>query len=117
MTGHIAIVGAGLVGSGWTIVFARAGEEVQVYDGDAGIRAGFLQSVRAQLEDLKRYELVEDVEAILGRVTVCDTLADAVTGARFVQESVFEQTDVKAAISGLLSRPFRTEDAKRRRTS
>lgn len=99
MSGHIAIVGAGLVGSGWTIVFARAGQAVRVFDGNAEIRAGFLDGVRAQLEDLRRFGLVDDVDGIMGCVTVCDTLADAVTGACFVQESVFEQTDVKAAIS------------------
>jgi len=28
----IAIIGAGLVGSGWAVVFARAGHDVRVYD-------------------------------------------------------------------------------------
>jgi 3-hydroxyacyl-CoA dehydrogenase len=28
--GHVAVVGAGLVGSGWAIVFARAGLDVNV---------------------------------------------------------------------------------------
>ena len=33
MSDKIAIVGAGLVGSAWAIVFARAGHRVALYDG------------------------------------------------------------------------------------
>ncbi|WP_246725549.1 3-hydroxyacyl-CoA dehydrogenase NAD-binding domain-containing protein, partial [Beijerinckia sp. L45] len=36
---RVAIVGAGLVGSGWAIVFARAGLEVRLYDSVAGAAA------------------------------------------------------------------------------
>ena len=99
MTGHIAIVGAGLVGSGWTIVFARAGETVRVFDGIPAVRAEFPLMVERQLNDLKRFDLVDDVEAIMARITVCDSLSNAVSGARYIQESVFEQIDTKTAIS------------------
>ena len=102
MAGRIGIVGAGLVGGGWSIVFARAGEQVRVYDAAPEIRDGFLAVVGQQLDDLKSYDLVDDPAAILARIQVCDNLEDVVTGARFVQESVLEQVEVKAEISAAI---------------
>ena len=103
MSGHIAIVGGGLVGSGWAIVFARAGESVRIYDADANIRNGVMDVIRGQLEDLKDNRLVNDVNAILDRTQVCSTLQSAIGSAIYVQESVFEQTDVKTEISAAIA--------------
>ena len=103
MSGHIAIAGGGLVGSGWAIVFARAGESVRIYDADANIRNGIMDVIRGQLEDLKDNRLVDDVNAILDRIQVCSTLQYAIGGAIYVQESVFEQTDVKTEISAAIA--------------
>jgi L-gulonate 3-dehydrogenase len=103
VSGHIAIVGGGLVGSGWAIVFARAGESVRIYDADANIRNGVMDVIRGQLEDLKDNRLVNDVNAILDRTQVCSTLQSAIGSAIYVQESVFEQTDVKTEISAAIA--------------
>lgn len=96
---HIAVVGAGLVGSGWVTVFARGGHDVRVFDESPQIRASLRDTIAAQLSDLASYGLVDEVDEILARVHVCDTLADAVTGAFYVQESVLEREDVKRNIS------------------
>jgi len=100
---HIAIVGAGLVGAGWTIVFARAGKTVKLYDASVEIRASVLDDIRGRLHDLKNFELVSDVDAILGRIEVCNTLAAVVDGAAYVQESVPERLELKKEISTQLS--------------
>ncbi len=110
MSKHIAIVGAGLVGSGWAIVFARAGAEVRIYDSNADIRDRFIALVRGQLEDLKAHDLIDEVEIVLGRMQVCDHLDLAVRGARYVQESVFERQDVKTEINAAIS-PLLDDDA------
>ncbi|MEE1555905.1 MAG: 3-hydroxyacyl-CoA dehydrogenase NAD-binding domain-containing protein, partial [Alphaproteobacteria bacterium] len=102
MAGHIGIVGAGLVGGGWSIVFARAGEQVRVYDAAPTIRDEFKAVVGRQLDDLKSYDLVDDPAAILARIQVCGCLEDVIKGACFVQESVLEQTEVKAEISNAI---------------
>ena len=50
----IAIVGAGLVGSGWALVFARAGYTVRAYDPSEEVRgrilslAYYLESIQAE---------------------------------------------------------------------
>ncbi|MEJ8569964.1 3-hydroxyacyl-CoA dehydrogenase [Microbaculum marinum] len=98
MTRPVGIVGAGLVGSGWAIVFARAGYPVRVFDSDARTMATFAERVRGNLEDLARYELIDSPDAVFERVEMVDTLEQAVGEADHVQESVFERTDVKQAI-------------------
>lgn len=94
----IAIVGAGLVGSGWALVFARAGLRVQVFDPVAEVRARILPWARESATALAEAGLIADVEAVIGRLHVCDTLAAALDGATYVQESVFERVEVKTDI-------------------
>lgn len=96
---NVAIVGAGLVGSGWAIVFARSGASVRVFDAEASISASVLERIAASLAEMQAVGLVEDVDAILGRISVADSLTDAVASADYIQESVFERVDVKTAIS------------------
>jgi L-gulonate 3-dehydrogenase len=95
----VAIVGAGLVGAGWAIVYARAGLKVKVYDSNPEITRKAIPLIADQLAGLKRHGLVaEDPAAILARVTPVATLAEAVEGACYVQESVLEKVDVKRAL-------------------
>ncbi|WP_309085487.1 3-hydroxyacyl-CoA dehydrogenase [Chelativorans sp.] len=95
----IAVVGAGLVGCGWAIVFARAGFRVNVFDVDPSIRAAVTGRISAALADMEMAGLVEERETIAARVTVEDELRSAVRGASYVQESVFERQDIKKDVS------------------
>lgn len=102
MTAPIAVVGAGLVGAGWAIVFARAGHDVRIFDGDAGIRERVLSDIRSNLVDLESFDLIESADEVANRIRVCDTLSDAVVGVSYVQESVFETIPVKTEITAAL---------------
>ena len=94
----IAIVGAGLVGSGWAIVFARAGFAVALYDAAPG-RAEELQAwIGKRLKDLEQAGLISNPALIHAHVSVADSLRDALDGAIYVQESVLERVDVKSAV-------------------
>lgn len=95
----VAVVGGGLVGTGWAIVFARAGLDVAVYDRSETIRDSVLGRIRASLADMQGAGLVGDADAVLRRLTVSSDLAAAVAGADYVQESVLERQDVKQAVS------------------
>ena len=94
----IAIVGSGLVGSGWAIVFARAGHDVALYDSVDGAAARVVTTIGARLQDLKAAGLIDDPDAVLARVSVAAGLGDALQGAAYVQESVFETVPVKRAV-------------------
>jgi 3-hydroxyacyl-CoA dehydrogenase len=98
MTKPIGVVGAGLVGSGWAIVFARAGREVRVFDSEVRTLETLPDRLRANLRDLAEFELIDNPDEVFARISVVDSLADAVGDVDYVQESVFERTDVKRAI-------------------
>ncbi|MBZ9964626.1 3-hydroxyacyl-CoA dehydrogenase [Mesorhizobium sp. BR1-1-2] len=105
----VAIVGAGLVGRGWAIVFARAGHDVIIYDGSADIRAAVLDKIRASLADMQEAGLVDAVDAVMRRLHVVDTLEGAVADADYIQESVLEARNIKEAVCLEIDRAMRPE--------
>jgi len=100
MKGRVACIGAGTVGHAWAVVFARAGYEVALHDAGAGQVANHaLPGVRRTLELLHASEMLsEPVETVLRRVHDAATIADAVAGALYVQESVREDVTVKREV-------------------
>ena len=98
LRGKVAVVGTGLVGSGWAIVFARAGHPVSLWDAldDASARA--VDTIRLRLDDLHSAGLIQDAAATANRITVAVDLADAVDGAVYIQESVLERVDTKTEV-------------------
>ena len=75
----VAIVGAGLVGAGWAVVYARAGLEVTVFDADPQTTRRSIPLIESQLAGLHRHGLVEEEPAaILKRITPVATLDEAV---------------------------------------
>ena len=105
----VAVVGGGLVGLGWAIVFARADLAVRVYDADSGIRGSAPGRLWASLADMARHGLIDDADGIAARVKVVDRLVEAVGDADYVQESVFERVDVKRAVSREIGAAMRPE--------
>ena len=73
-----AIVGAGLIGRSWAIVFARAGWAVRLADPSAEALAAAPGLIRQALDDLKTHGLVDDPAAAAARVTPAASLAEAV---------------------------------------
>ena len=90
-----AVIGAGLVGAGWAIVFAQAGLNVCIYDADPHATKSALTLVAAQLQELKSFGLVDDPVEIAARVRPAYELAEAVHKAAYAQESVLEQVNLK----------------------
>jgi 3-hydroxyacyl-CoA dehydrogenase len=100
---RIAIVGTGLIGRAWAIVFARAGHPVVVYDNDAGALAASLHLVDTALEDLARFGLLDEpAAAVRARIAAAATLGDALQDTRYVQENVRETVEAKQAIFAVL---------------
>ena len=96
---RIAIIGAGLIGRAWAIVFARAGHPVAVYDNDPGALAANLRVAETALAELAGFGLLDEPPAtVRARIVAAASLADALRGARYVQESVRESVEAKQAI-------------------
>lgn len=90
-----AIIGAGLIGRAWAVVFARAGWSVRIWDPDEETRAGFLSAAAADADILARHGLSGPAVEVTARMTVQKDLAAALQGVAFVQESGPEKPDVK----------------------
>ena len=95
MSDKVANLGAGLVGSAWAIVFARAGHAVSLYDGDAAQSRQALARVAENMRELVGFGLLDDAGAALARISIAGSLGEALDGAAYAQESVFERADVK----------------------
>jgi L-gulonate 3-dehydrogenase len=101
----VAIVGAGSIGLAWSIVFARAGSAVRVYDVSPQMRDGARPAIERRLAELARAELLDEAPDAIGRrVSVLGELAPAVRGAGWVQECVVEDLAVKQAVFADLDR-------------
>lgn len=95
---QVAIVGAGLIGQAWAIVFARSGWNVQLYDANEASLPQARQLVVGQLQELQAQGLISGAEEASSRVHVAQYLAQALQNADYVQESSPERLDVKQAL-------------------
>ncbi len=99
-----AVIGVGNVGRSWAVVFARAAVRVQLWDHDAQAIDRALPAIATALAEMQAAGLVDDAEAAMARIHRHDTVAEALAGADWVQESVAERLEVKIAL-------YRTLDA------
>ncbi len=96
---RVAIVGAGSIGAGWAIVFARAGFSVTLNDVHE-TQLGKAEAIIAErLAELGAYSLLPDTPAtVAGRIRYEADLAQAVAEADLVVEAAPEVLDLKRAL-------------------
>jgi len=95
----IAIVGSGLIGQCWSMMFARAKHNVVIYDINPEQIEIALSSIRKQLEGLPPVLLEgQTVDEIAARVSAAKDLKDALNGAIYVQECCPESVNLKRMI-------------------
>ena len=98
VTKSVAIVGAGLIGRAWAMIFARAGWDVRLVDKAEGVAAGAVPLCAEGLTTLHAHGLCDDAEGAAGRIRAVESLADALAGCTFVQENGPERPEVKRAL-------------------
>lgn len=89
---RVAIIGCGVVGSSWTLVFARAGHDVVVHDPSPESAEAAVTFVSTSLAGTR------DAEAVLARIRIAPTIEEAVAGVDYVQESAPERLPIKQAL-------------------
>ncbi|MEQ2228809.1 hypothetical protein ILYODFUR_012506 [Ilyodon furcidens] len=97
----ITVIGSGLIGRSWAMVFASGGYRVKIYDNQAGQAARAVLEIRKQLEELEEAHMLRgDLTGAqqLALLSSYEDLAQALEGAFFVQECVFEQLVVKQSV-------------------
>jgi L-gulonate 3-dehydrogenase len=102
--GIVAIVGAGLIGRAWSVVFSRAGWQVRLTDPHEPTLAVAHDLILQELQAVAHYGLAADPEKAANRVTVAASLQEAFDGARLVQENGPETVEAKKAIFAELDR-------------
>jgi len=102
---RIAVVGAGMIGRAWAMVFARAGHEVALHDVDTSVLEPGLRLIEKSLGDLAAQGLISEAPAVVQRrITPARDLADALREATYVQENALETVEAKREV-------FRAMDA------
>lgn len=99
----IAVIGAGLIGRAWAIVFARTGHPVALYDVDSRALDASLALLDENLADLAAAGLLgESPSTVRTRIQPAATLERAVEGAVYLQENVRETLAAKLEIFATL---------------
>jgi L-gulonate 3-dehydrogenase len=101
----VAVIGAGLIGRSWSIVFARAGFQVNLWDPFPRQSEAAMTFIADRLPELRQAGLLADEPAaVLARITPVETMSDAVQDAVHVQENGPEQVPAKQALFAELDR-------------
>ena len=103
---QVGIIGAGLIGRAWAIVFARAGWDAMLYDADPAQSRRAKALIAAGLSDLAAHGLLDaaGAQSAAARVQLAAELPAAVARADFVQENLPETVEAKTAIFRELDR-------------
>ena len=101
---NVAIVGAGLIGRAWAVIFARAGWNVRLTDPHIPTLKAAPRLIRDELHALARHGLAADPDGAISRVSAAASLVEAVVDVEFVQENGPEKVENKLAIFGQLDR-------------
>lgn len=105
----VAVVGCGFVGHSWAHIFSRNELETYMYDADARQLERGHRRLCEQLDVFETTGLIDEEAKrdALNRLHLCEDLAQAVSGADWVQECVPEDLGVKqrlfAEMDGLTS--------------
>jgi len=99
--GKIAIVGSGLIGHSWAMLFASAGYKVTIYDKDKNASLEALKTIEEELKQLETSGLLRGhltAKEQLNLISQTEKLEDCIKDAFFVQESVPENIELKKII-------------------
>ncbi|WP_417330956.1 3-hydroxyacyl-CoA dehydrogenase [Halomonas cupida] len=95
MTQSVAVVGAGLIGRAWAVVFARAGHEIRLYDADPTVLQSARGAIAEGLEVMVAEGLLDNAAEVLARVKIDADMTTALRDVVYVQECGPEDLAIK----------------------
>lgn len=101
---RVACVGSGLIGQGWAALFALNGYEVVMQDLSEEKLAEAMERVRGHVDFLVQAGLGGSADEEMSRIETTTELSEALRDTDFVQESVYENYDVKKPLYGEMDR-------------
>ncbi|KAM5278920.1 lambda-crystallin homolog isoform 2-T2 [Hipposideros larvatus] len=99
--GLVVIVGSGLIGRSWAMLFASGGFKVKLYDIEQQQITNALENIRKEMKLLEQLGALKgtlSAEQQLSLITGCSNIQEAVEGAMHIQECVPENLEVKKKI-------------------
>ncbi|KAF6376068.1 crystallin lambda 1 [Rhinolophus ferrumequinum] len=99
--GLVVIVGSGLIGRSWAMLFASGGFKVKLYDIEQQQITNALENIRKEIKLLEQLGALKgtlSAEQQLSLITGCSNIQEAVEGAMHIQECVPENLEVKKEI-------------------
>ncbi|KAK3605180.1 hypothetical protein CHS0354_012986 [Potamilus streckersoni] len=100
-TGKVGIVGSGLIGQSWAMLFAAAGYQVKIYDEDPSRMTQALEEIKIQLQDLDKRGLLRGeltVDEQFSHISTNETLEECIKDTFYIQESVPEEVELKKKV-------------------
>ncbi|XP_054433416.1 lambda-crystallin homolog isoform X2 [Pteronotus mesoamericanus] len=99
--GPVIIVGSGLIGRSWAMLFASGGYRVKLYDIEQQQITNALENIRKDMKLLEQSGSLKGLlsaEQQLSLITGCSNIQEAVEGAMHIQECVPEDLELKKKI-------------------
>ncbi|XP_029458370.1 lambda-crystallin homolog [Rhinatrema bivittatum] len=99
--GHILIIGSGLIGRSWAMVFASGGYKVKLYDIMEQQITTAMGNIGKQMEELEKSGMLRgslSVQQQISLISGCTDLKSAVEGATYIQECTPENLELKKKI-------------------
>jgi len=99
--GKIAIVGSGLIGRSWSMLFASVGYSVSLYDVVPSAVGSALSLIKQDLESLEKEGLLRghlSATQQFSLISKADSLSSCLKDAVHCQECVFEKLDLKKEV-------------------
>lgn len=97
----IGLIGSGFIGQSWAMLFASVGYQVYLYDSNSSQVNIALKDIKKQLKILEKNGMLKgelSADEQFGCIKVASDLRDCIKGAKYVQESVFEDVDIKRKV-------------------
>ena len=92
----VAVVGCGVVGSSWALVFARAGLTVHIYDRSPAAVEATIAYVKSNLSD--ETVVASGAASLDTRLLAFGDLEETLAGVDYIQESSPERLEIKLAL-------------------
>ncbi|XP_032694122.1 lambda-crystallin homolog isoform X1 [Lontra canadensis] len=99
--GEVAIIGSGLIGQSWAMLFASGGFKVKLYDIGQQQVTNALEKIRKEMKFLEQSGSLKGslgAEEQLSLISGCLNIQEAVEGAMHIQECVPENLELKKKI-------------------
>ncbi|HEY1413468.1 MAG TPA: 3-hydroxyacyl-CoA dehydrogenase [Rhodopila sp.] len=107
---NVAVIGAGLIGRAWSIVFARSGFQVALWDQFPLQVTQAMAFIADRLPELRAAGLLADEpDQVLARIRPMQSMWEALREAEYVQENGPERLDIKRPLFAELERAARPE--------